>query len=119
MTKAKVLKGVKMIRQGDVLIQRVEGLEASGTQIKDDKRTVLAYGEVTGHAHAFSDVDSDVKLLERPNDQNVIERMLKVGDKGGTLRHEEHSHIGFEPNTTYKVIQQKEYNRFLIRNVAD
>lgn len=108
-----------MIRQGDVLIELIPTEEVNGPEIKDGKRTVLAYGEVTGHAHAFSDEDSDVALVERSSTEGVKERLLKVGEKGGTLRHEEHSHIKFAPNTTHRVIQQKEFNQFLIRNVMD
>ena len=50
----------KMYRQGDVLIRRLKKLppEPEGGSEKverDNGRVVLAYGEVTGHAHAIHD----------------------------------------------------------------
>src|ERR1700752_1509049 len=39
-------------RQGDVMPVQVGSLPAGAVQVKsEDKRVVLAYGEVTGHAH--------------------------------------------------------------------
>lgn len=44
------------IRQGDVLLQAIDKLPAGCSEIKPDgNRIVLAYGEVTGHAHAIYD----------------------------------------------------------------
>lgn len=43
-------------RQGDVLLTPVSSLPAGCTEVPHDKgRIVLAYGEVTGHAHAIAD----------------------------------------------------------------
>lgn len=44
----------KQYRQGDVLLRRVEALPANvRPKQSDEERIVLAYGEVTGHAHAI------------------------------------------------------------------
>lgn len=55
-------------RQGDVMIERIgdvtdlpEGLVSIA---RDRGRVVLAYGEVTGHAHALKDPNAE--LVERP-----------------------------------------------------
>lgn len=43
-----------MFRQGDVLIVAIAAMPAEVTPEKPDAgRAVLAYGEVTGHAHAL------------------------------------------------------------------
>lgn len=45
----------KQYRQGDVMIERIEKLPTDFKAIPlDGGRIVLAHGEVTGHAHAFS-----------------------------------------------------------------
>lgn len=47
---------MNLIRQGDVLITPVSSLPAGSAEIPNDNgRIVLAYGEVTGHAHAIAD----------------------------------------------------------------
>lgn len=44
------------IRQGDVLLTPVQSLPAGCVEVPNDRnRIVLAYGEVTGHAHAIAD----------------------------------------------------------------
>lgn len=49
-------KKLPIIRQGDVLLSPVKSLPAGCTEVPLDKgRIVLAYGEVTGHAHAIED----------------------------------------------------------------
>lgn len=47
-------KRLAQYRQGDVIIERVSALP-KGLQVvpRDGGRVILAYGEVTGHAHAF------------------------------------------------------------------
>lgn len=58
-------------RQGDVLIERIAALP---TQLNDSKhvtdngRTILAYGEVTGHAHAFQ-ADKCRKLVSEAGEE--------------------------------------------------
>ena len=42
-------------RQGDVLLVPVEKLEKKNKVESVNGRTILAYGEVTGHHHSFSD----------------------------------------------------------------
>ena len=50
------MKKSTTIRQGDVLLVPVASLPAGCVEVPNDKgRIVLAYGEVTGHAHAIAD----------------------------------------------------------------
>jgi hypothetical protein len=41
-------------RQGDVLLIKIDGIPKQASAEKNPDRIVLAYGEVTGHAHAIS-----------------------------------------------------------------
>lgn len=99
-------------RQGDVLLRKVRGT-GSGTSVERDRgRIVLAYGEVTGHAHAIASPDAD--LL-----QDTETRFLRVlADAGVDLSHEEHGTITL-PKGTYEVIGQYEHQPWGFRQVAD
>ena len=101
----------KQYRQGDVLLVPVEKLpEGCRKESPDGSRVVLAYGEVTGHAHAI-----DCALATTY--QCGAERYLRV-QTGAVLRHEEHEHMALEPGV-YKVVQQREYEPAGWRNVVD
>ena len=91
-----------MYRQGDVLIRRVAEIPEGTVPVKRDAgRVVLAYGEVTGHAHAMT--DGGVELLEaHPG------RYLRV-TAASDLRHEEHATIRVDPGV-YEVVIQREYD---------
>lgn len=107
-------------RQGDVLIERVGALpKITMTEIVVPNRVVLAYGEVTGHAHAIYPVEG--KLPAKLWDAGV-ERFLQVLERT-TLLHEEHGGIPLEPGV-YRVSKfgigtQREYSPEEIRSVAD
>jgi hypothetical protein len=102
----------KHFRQGDVLLIRVESLPENAQQAKPDEehRIVLAYGEVTGHAHAVSTAHAVLY-------QAGPDRFLEV-TAGASLVHEEHSAINLDPGT-YKVVRQREYVPQSWRVVAD
>lgn len=89
-------------RQGDIMISAPCDLPAGVKLVKRDKgRIVLAYGEVTGHAHAIH--DRRAKLWEAADGR----RYLQVAQPCD-LQHEEHSTIHIMPGT-YEVIRQCEY----------
>jgi hypothetical protein len=97
-------------RQGDVLIRRIQSLPK---QMAQPRLTgILAYGEVTGHAHKIENL-AHAEVLE-------IERglYLRVGDEGVRVVHEEHAPITLPPGN-YEVEIQREYTPEAIRNVAD
>ena len=116
---------MQMYRQGDVLIVKIDGEIPTKDQnpIFDTQlgtgRTVLAYGEVTGHAHA---IDPKSALLFPPLAGESAEArdrgFLQVLDGGAVLRHEEHTKIDL-PAGNYQVIIQEEYTPEGLRNVAD
>jgi hypothetical protein len=103
-----------MYRQGDVLIEPLaagESIPAKATEVpRDAGRVILAYGEVTGHAHAISDDNAILMALGE-------DRFLKV-EKQVTLSHEEHDPIVLYDGT-YRITRQREYHPEAIRNVND
>jgi hypothetical protein len=96
-----------MARQGDVLIEQVnvtrESLIAQGgkRRKRDNGRVVLAYGEVTGHAHAIK--SPGVELIDLPDGSAFL-----FSERGLSLRHEEHAKIDM-PAGSYRVTRQREY----------
>ena len=111
------------LRQGDVLLIPVRDIPANARELKRDTlgRIVLAYGEVTGHAHAIRNkgVCSFTTL-----DENEIE-FLVVGAGGATLCHEldsgakaEHDDVVL-PEGNYRLAVQCEYTPAELQRVAD
>ena len=114
-TAAKLTTGVQKMknaiyRQGDVLIRRIQSLPKQTAQPR--LNGILAYGEVTGHAHKVEDM-TRAEVLE-------IESGLymRVGEEGVRIVHEEHAPITLPPGN-YEVEIQREYTPEAIRNVAD
>lgn len=92
-------------RQGDVLIISTSHVPANLAPVaRDAGRIVLAYGEVTGHAHAI--LDRDAELLTAPNTDDRFLRIMAAS--GVELRHEEHATITLPPGD-YIVRRQREY----------
>lgn len=102
-------------RQGDVWIELVDAVPDGGIPIEPiEGRVILAYGEVTFHAHAIK-ASPTVKLLAVPG---LDDRFLEIGGDGAELRHEEHAAIALPPGF-YRVLIQKEYAPGDIRRVVD
>ena len=114
--KAKQQSDPFIVRQGDVLLRRVHkaGLAGMKKIDRDQGRIVLAYGEVTGHAHA---IDSPLADLFEERD-GVLYLRVSPGDQPVTLAHEEHAPIILQPGT-YEVIRQREYDPVRDRYVMD
>lgn len=106
----------RQFRQGDVFLEEAKDV-VEGNLVKvapDNGRVILAYGEVTGHAHAID--FHDAVLFEVPGTKPP-RRMLKVV-KETSLLHEEHGPIQLSPGW-FEVKLQREYTPEAIRNVAD
>ena len=103
------------MRQGDVALIPVAKMSRHGLRKvrRDQGRIVLAYGEVTGHAHAI--LDASASLYETAD---AAERWLRVGKGGAVLVHEEHAPINL-PAGDYEVRLQREYHPSEIRRVLD
>lgn len=101
----------KMARQGDVLVRRVEdtAVKAASPIEREGGRVILAHGELTGHAHAITDLAEMFGLNG--------DRFL-AAEKGAEIRHEEHATITLDSGV-FEVTIQREYVAGEIRNVAD
>jgi hypothetical protein len=108
----KIMKEQFIVRQGDVLI--VQAKETQGAEIPErNGRVVLAYGEVTGHAHAF--YEQGASLFEGAPQKTPHLRLVEMR----ALKHEEHSPIDIPPGI-YDLPMQTEWSDDLEpRRVAD
>ena len=124
--KQEVEHKMKIYRQGDVLLMRVTNVMLGAAIPRDGGRVVLAYGEVTGHAHAL--LEPEAELYELAEDHTAdgdatwarADRILRVTGKAAVaLRHEEHAPISLRPGT-YRVRIQREFDpSTMSRQVAD
>lgn len=103
-------------RQGDVWIESIETIPSGATERQNDGRVVLAYGEVTGHAHAITVDRADPHVREYTTADSA-ERFLQV-TRSAALVHEEHGTITLPPGA-YRSYVQREYSPDAIRAVAD
>lgn len=104
-----------LYRQGDVLIKRVGKIPTGLATVPRDKgRVILAYGEITGHAHA---VVGEVELLATDVEEMEL-RFLRVEGEMAEVVHEEHSTITL-PAGLYEVRRQREYAPAASQMVAD
>lgn len=107
----------QIYRQGDVLLRQVSKIPADAViaEKKDqfgNKRIVLAYGEVTGHAHAIHELDKVDVFVKSDG------TMYLQVKEGADLKHEEHGTITL-PAGNYERVIQREYSPEEIRNVLD
>lgn len=137
------MKKIISFRQGDVLtvLEKISVLPAGAVEIKTEaKRVVLAYGEVTGHAHAiYEQIDATkmwaigkVKYLEVMAHAMVMPGTVTsfIGDGGEpqafgseprpgvALKHEEHT-IHIIPPGLYKLPVQVEYTPAALQVTRD
>lgn len=97
---------VFIARQGDVLIQRVNDIPAGLLPVdRDQGRVILAYGEMTGHAHII--LDDAVSMFAPADVDEMTDRFLRVEAECAVL-HEEHDTITLAPGA-YVVRRQREY----------
>lgn len=106
---------MNMYRQGDVMIRQVATIPTNASFKKNEGRIVLAYGEVTGHAHAIAEHEAKEYTMQEA--EGAVRRFLEVAS-GASVKHEEHATVEL-PSGFYEIIQQREYSPEAIRNVAD
>ena len=99
-------------RHGDVLFVKRESLPAGEQKpiARDNGRVVVAYGEVTGHAHAT--VAPDVQQVE------IDTIRWLVAPAEFVITHEEHAPITLDSGV-WEVVYQAEYTPQEIRRVLD
>jgi len=92
----------RMYRQGDVLLRSVQAIPTTARPVaRDAGRIVLAYGEVTGHAHAIEAPESEATLLSVSENERFLRLVADVD-----LVHEEHATIRL-PAGDYAVVRQR------------
>ena len=101
---------MRQYRQGDVLMVQTK-LPAGAKAADKPGDVILAYGEVTGHAHRIKERDK-VRMWDAG-----AERFLQVLEDTA-LTHEEHAPVMLHPGV-YRLPQQVEYTPAEIRRVAD
>lgn len=116
-----------LIRQGDVmLIPTRRAPSANARSITDQGRTILAYGEVTGHSHEV--ITLPMTEIAAPGRDDVPAQQLFEEPDGSrllvikapcALRHQEHDPAALEAGVTYRVVRQAEWDAEQIRRVAD
>lgn len=106
---------MKQSRQGDVFLVKVARLPKGAKDVTPKGRIVLAFGEVTGHAHAIA--EGETREFSYADAGNVVRRFLEVVGEAH-VKHEEHGVIPLPPGF-YEIIGQREYSPQEIRRVAD
>jgi|TARA_Y100000034_G_scaffold135802_1_gene209207 hypothetical protein len=115
-----------LYRQGDILVRRIstdpeaELPRETRPVERDEGRVILAYGEVTGHAHVL--LEPEVELFEAvpttADDRRAaaetateVDRWLRQRNpNGATITHEEHGGFVIAPGT-YEIIRQREHTQ--------
>jgi len=99
LTKGEV--AVNQVRQGDVLLERVQEIPAGAVKVVPGSRGhVLAEGEATGHAHTIA-----AEFGELYEKDGVL--YLSITEDA-PLTHQEHGTITLPPSF-YRKIQQREW----------
>src|SRR3990167_2011013 len=107
------MKIISGLRQGDVYLAVVDELPKGATKVVLPKgRIVLAYGEVTGHAHAIYEDIEQVQIWA-VGKVKYLEVMATV-----MLRHEEHSEAKLIPGIFHLPLQM-EYTPKALKRVED
>lgn len=110
------MKTIRQYRQGDVLIELVDEIPTDAKACKIEGDVILAWGEVTGHAHRLA--PEKVKPFAKGGVWSPVAERFITALEGAALTHEEHGTIAIAPGN-YRVVQQREYTPEAIRNVAD
>jgi hypothetical protein len=101
----------EMYAQGDLLIERVEDVEPSGTIIAPDSGgvLVLAAGEFAGHRHAIFECATLFRddALARDIPSGLYIGHVKVAGSVAMVQHDEHAPIALREGT-YRVRRQRE-----------
>ena len=98
-------------RQGDVYLERIDKLPSGVQEVpRENGRIILAYGEVTGHAHAIVETGAIQYALENDRFLDVQEIVHDV--------HEEHATLTITPGF-YRVKIQQQYTPEAITNAFD
>ena len=108
----------QQVRQGDVFLRPTTAQPTVAAKPLDNGRVILAYGEVTGHAHTVVDAEVDTAIPPAALFEEADGTVLLLVDRPCALTHQEHGTIMLAPGA-YRVTRQREYSPEAIRNVSD
>lgn len=103
---------MKLYRQGDVLIRRIDKIPLRRRKSTNDdrRRLILAHGEATGHAHVIDAKPSEARLRHgSARDARELTFLEVLSPTGVELVHDEHDTIVIPPGD-YEVTRQREYS---------
>ena|SRR3990167_10177061 len=105
---------IKHIRHGDVLLTKIDTLP-EGKEIQHKGQHILAWGEVTGHAHRLTVKDKDDMKVVESGGITFISLVAPA-----PLTHEEHRQLEI-PSGIWKLTFEREFDPCLesIRQVRD
>ena len=124
-------KDTNIARQGDVMLEKVDGLPEGLTEKSRDEHghIVLAFGESSGHRHAIRDQEVQSFVMDsaerEANGLSAECDYILVGGSGAVLNHEyvtgekaDHEPVSLAPGA-YKVVGQREYQPDQVRRAVD
>lgn len=93
-------------RQGDIFFEKVSQKPTS-KNLKKKQDSVIAYGEVTGHAHRISSpsLADREQVVDENGDIYVYSATAPI-----EIEHEEHGAISLEAGSWWCVTRQREYD---------
>lgn len=97
----------KAAHQGDIYIKKAQLPEKVEEIGKENGRTIIAYGEQTGHHHAFA--ADNVRLYATKDVTKQSRRFIVISGYPATLTHEEHDPLEFAPGT-YEIFRAREWS---------
>ena len=113
---------MEIYAQGDLLIERVDDVEPSGTIISSDAvgAFVLAEGELSGHRHVIFERVTMFRddALARHVPSGLYIGHVKVAGGSAVVQHQEHAPLVL-PAGTYRVRRQRELEATDVSVVAD
>lgn len=102
------------IQQGDVLLKRIDRLpEGECTGDEQTASRILAYGEVTGHAHRIEN-EAGTEVVR------ILGKLYLVAKEEARLRHEEHRPVIIPPGVyEVNIVRETDHLEGVVRQVAD
>ena len=105
---------IRQYRQGDVLLCARAEIPVTATPVlSDGDRVIVAFGELTGHAHAFAAHHARL-FRDEPSGRSFV----AIAEGGASVLHEEHDPIHV-PEGRYELRRQREYTPQRPHYVAD
>jgi len=109
------VKNTRIVRQGDVLIERIDEIPEEAQLTRDESRIIIAYGETTGHSHVVESPGAKLFAIDR--DTEIEEHYLAL-EQQADLVHDEHDTVTLPPGK-YRVHRQFEHEPAGARRVID